>query len=196
MVLLAAFLGWMFDGVEQGLFGLTTRPALTEMLGPAAKDHIGTGTAVLVAVFLVGAALGGVAFGWLGDRIGRVRAMVWSVATYSLFSGACAFAVTPLQLAVLRFASSLGMGGEWALGVALIMEVWPARWRPLLAGLIGVAANTGFLLIALLGLGLTHFVGRVGDAMRAVHVPEHWVQKLLANSGWRMLFLLGRCRRS
>ena len=88
------------------------------------------------------------------------------------------------------------MGGEWALGVALIMEVWPGRWRPLLAGLIGVAANTGFLLIALLGLGLTHFVGRVGDAMRTAHVSEHWVQKLLANSGWRMLFLLGRCRRS
>ena len=56
MVLLAAFLGWMFDGVEQGLFGLTARPALTEMLGPAAKEYIGTGTAVLVAVFLVGAA--------------------------------------------------------------------------------------------------------------------------------------------
>jgi MFS family permease len=191
MVLLAAFLGWMFDGVEQGLFGLTTRPALTEMLGPAAKDHIGTGTAVLVAVFLVGAALGGVAFGWLGDRIGRVRAMVWSVATYSLFSGACAFVAAPWQLALLRFGSSLGMGGEWALGVALIMEVWPGRWRPLLAGLIGVAANAGFLLIALLGLGLTRFVGRVGNAMRSVHVPEHWVQKLLANSGWRMLFVLG-----
>src|SRR4051794_35725722 len=157
MVLLAAFLGWMFDGMEQGLYGLTGRPALLEMLGPGAEAHIGTWLARLAAVFLVGMALGGLTFGWLGDRIGRVRAMVWSVATYSVFSGLCGFAATPAQLAVCRFAASVGMGGEWALGVALIMEVWPARWRPVLAGLIGAAANFGFLLIALVGLGLGKF---------------------------------------
>lgn len=189
MVLLAAFLGWMFDGLEQGLFGLTARPALLEL--KVARENILFGTSVLVAVFLVGAALGGLVFGWLGDRIGRVRAMVWSVATYSVFSGLCAVAGSVWQLAAFRFLSSLGMGGEWALGVALIMEVWPARWRPVLAGLIGAAANVGFLLIAVLGLALTDFVGQVGHFLRAVHLPGPWVDNLLANSGWRMLFVLG-----
>ncbi len=58
-------------------------------------------------------------FGWLGDRLGRVRAMSLSVITYAVFTGLCGFATDPLQIAGLRFIASLGMGGEWALGVAL-----------------------------------------------------------------------------
>ncbi len=153
MALIAALLGWMFDGVEQGLFPLVARPALMELMGPDAAQQMGTWLSAVTAAFLVGAALGGVVFGWLGDRIGRVRAMAWSVLVYSLFSGLCAFVQTPWQLAVLRLIGSLGMGGEWALGVALVMEVWPSRSRPTMAALIGAASNVGFLLIALAGLG-------------------------------------------
>ena len=87
LALLAAFLGWMFDGVELGLFPLVARPALKELMGPAATEHMGTWLSAITAAFLVGAAIGGLAFGWLGDRIGRVRAMAWSVLVYSLFSG-------------------------------------------------------------------------------------------------------------
>ncbi len=103
---------------------------------------------IIIAVFLIGAATGGVLFGWLGDRIGRVRAMSLSVLVYALFTGLCGFVETPVQLGILRFIASLGMGGEWALGVALVMEVWPNRSRALMAGLIGAAANAGYLLVA------------------------------------------------
>jgi SHS family sialic acid transporter-like MFS transporter len=152
IVLAAAFLGWMFDGVEIGLFPLIVRPALQD-LGMTSDADIAKWNSVVVACFLLGAAAGGVFFGWLGDKIGRVRAMVLSILAYSLFTGACYFAVAPWQLGLFRFIASLGMGGEWALAVALVMECWPERHRPKLAGAIGAAANFGFLFIALVGLG-------------------------------------------
>ncbi len=158
MALAAAFLGWMFDGLEMGLFPLVARPALRELMGADVDLNIGLWSARITAGFLIGAAAGGLLFGWLGDRIGRVRAMVWSVLTYALFSGLCGFAESPLQIAVLRFIAALGMGGEWSLGVALVMEIWPAKSRPLLAGLIGAASNVGFLLIAVAGLAMSRFI--------------------------------------
>jgi MFS transporter, SHS family, sialic acid transporter len=165
--LAAAFLGWMFDGMELGLFPLVARPALKELLGP--DIPIGTWFSIVMSCFLVGAAIGGVVFGWLGDRIGRVKAMFWSIVVYAGFTGLCGFSAALWQLAILRFIASLGMGGEWALGVALIMEVWPVKWRPMLAGLIGAASNIGFLLIALVGLALTQWL--------------HY-------TGWRLLFFV------
>ena len=71
---------------------------------------------------------------------------------YSLFTGACYFAVAPWQLGLFLFLASLGMGGEWSLAVALVMECWPERHRPKLAGVIGAACNLGFLFIALVAL--------------------------------------------
>ena len=150
MALTAALLGWMFDGLEMGLFPLVARPALADLLNTSEESRIGLWFAVATAVFLVGAATGGVLFGWLGDRIGRVRAMTLSVLTYAVFSGLCGAATAAWHIAVLRFVSALGMGGEWSLGVALVMEVWGGRSRALLAGLIGAAANVGYMLVALL----------------------------------------------
>jgi MFS family permease len=111
--------------------------------------------AILTASFLFGAALGGLVFGWLGDRIGRVRAMVFSVLAYAVFTGVCGFAQQAWQLGVLRFLAAMGMGGEWSLGVALVMEKWSPHARPVLAGLIGAAANVGFLATSLLSFVLT-----------------------------------------
>src|SRR6266403_5503222 len=122
MALAAALLGWMFDGFEMGLFPLVARPALRDLLGSTNDQEVGVWFAVATASFLVGAATGGVLFGWLGDRIGRVRAMTLSVLTYAIFSGLCAFATTAPEIAVLRILAALGMGGEWSLGVALVME--------------------------------------------------------------------------
>ncbi|HTA28870.1 MAG TPA: MFS transporter [Candidatus Cybelea sp.] len=151
MVLLAAFLGWLFDGYEQGLFPLIARPALQNILMAAGGNEglLGKWMGCVTACFLVGAALGGLTFGWLGDRIGRVRAMSLSILTYSMVTGLGYFVQTPWELALIRFASALGMGGQWALGVALVMECWPEKWRPWLAGLMGIAANMGFLLVGL-----------------------------------------------
>lgn len=151
LVLAVALLGWMFDGAEMGLFTGVGRPALQDLLARSAigEAQIGQWLSYLTAWFLLGAACGGLLFGWLGDRIGRVRSMAASILAYSVFTGACYFAADPWQLAGLRFLAALGMGGEWALGVALVVECWPERWRPMLAGVIGAAGNLGYLLIAL-----------------------------------------------
>jgi MFS family permease len=157
MVLLAAFLGWMFDGLEMGIFPQVARPALESMLTgtvPTAdlEGAIGHWHGIIDALFLFGAALGGLVFGWFGDKIGRVRAMSISILTYSIFTGLCYFAQTPLQIGLLRFISAIGMGGEWSLGVALVMECWPERHRPILAGLIGAASNVGFSMVGIAGM--------------------------------------------
>jgi MFS family permease len=210
LAMVAAFLGWMFDGFEMGLHPLVARPALRELLQDEVRDRVRTYTesqvsdaavrarvvehlskdgpemykllteernalpdravrdgfstafegpigywnSIMNALFLVGAAAGGMVFGWLGDRLGRTTAMMYSILAYTLFTGVGGFATAAWQLAVFRFIAALGMGGEWSLGVALIMEVWPAKYRPWLAGLIGAAANVGFLLVAVVGLTL------------------------------------------
>ena len=175
LALAAALLGWMFDGFEQGIVPLVARPALVDLLhlGEQARQAAEAGDAAMraetlkrvdrevgdwngriTAAFLIGAALGGWLFGWLGDRIGRVRAMALSVLMYSAFTGLCGLAQNAVQLAGLRFLAALGMGGEWALGVALVMETWRGESRPVLAGLIGAAANVGFFLTGLAGMGL------------------------------------------
>src|SRR5829696_4853672 len=152
LVLMAAFLGWMFDGLEMGIFPQIARSALGKLLaGAANEDTIKQWHQIIDACFLFGAALGGLAFGWLGDRIGRVKAMSFSILVYSGFTGLLYFVNSPAQIAVLRFVAAVGMGGEWALGVALVMEVWDAKHRPLLAGLIGAAANVGFVAVGLIG---------------------------------------------
>src|SRR5271163_1527137 len=93
MALTAALLGWLFDGLEMGLFPLVQGPCLQELLKVSADDkEITRWIAIITSFFLIGAATGGVLFGWLGDRIGRVRAMMLSVLTYALVSGLCGFA--------------------------------------------------------------------------------------------------------
>src|SRR5262249_45511364 len=143
MALAAALLGWLFDGFEMGMFPLVGPKALDELLKShgAANATVNGWFGVIMAVFLIGAASGGVLFGWLGDRVGRVRAMSFSILTYALFTGLCGFATAPWHIAASRFVASLGMGGEWALGVSLVIELWPDRSRVFLAGLIGAAAN-------------------------------------------------------
>src|SRR5262245_25563952 len=75
LALTAALLGWMFDGAEMGVFSMVGRPAVKDLLQTTDEAQVGKWFGVILAGFLVGAATGGVLFGWLGDRIGRVRAM-------------------------------------------------------------------------------------------------------------------------
>lgn len=191
LALTAAILGWLFDGLEMGLFPLVARPALMDLLGVTAEGPVGLWLGVMIAGFLVGAATGGVLFGWLGDRLGRVRAMTLSVLTYTLFTGLCGIAADVYQLFFFRFIASLGMGGEWSLGVSLVMEVWPNRSRGWLAGLIGASANIGFTMIAVVSLGLAGVIGSLEAGLRGLGLPDPWVSSLVANSGWRVLMLLG-----
>jgi len=196
MALAAALLGWLFDGAEMGIFSLVGRSAVQDMLGYAAptveqEREIAFLFSVIIAVFLVGAATGGVLFGWLGDRVGRVRAMSLSVLTYAIFTGLCGFAQTPIQLGVLRFIASLGMGGEWALGVALVMEVWPNRSRALMAGLIGAAANCGYLLVGFLGIMLGALLEDFTIILTNIGLPDDTVTMLVKNKGWRLMMIAG-----
>ena len=195
MALIAALLGWMFDGFELGLLPLVAKPALNDLLAEAVKTNgpkfVDLWEGIWVAGFLVGMSTGGVLFGWLGDRIGRVRAMTLSVFAYSVFSGLCAFSQTAEQFFLFRFVAALGMGGEWSLGVALVMEIWPNRSRALLSGLIGAAANVGFLLVALFALGLANFIKSAEGWLMATGLPQEWVQALVAHQCWRLLMLLG-----
>lgn len=197
MALVAALLGWMFDGAEMGIFSMVGRAAIQDLLGfssPLGREQeqqVGLLFGVVIALFLIGAATGGVLFGWLGDRIGRVRAMSLSVLTYALFTGFCGFAQSPLQLGILRFIASLGMGGEWSLGVALVMEVWPNRSRALMAGLIGAAANAGYFLVGIVGICLTILLTSLADWLRTTGLPESTVAMLVANKGWRLMMMLG-----
>lgn len=192
MVLIAAFLGWMFDGFEMGLFPLIGGPALQDLLGvPRGDDSVNRWFSVIIAVFLVGAASGGVLFGWLGDKVGRVRAMSLSILTYAIFTGLCGIATEAWHVAALRFIASLGMGGEWSLGVALVIEIWPDKSRAWLAGAIGAAANVGFLLVGFISLGLGQIVEGLNGFMLTLGLPQAWVEGLLANSGWRFLMITG-----
>jgi SHS family sialic acid transporter-like MFS transporter len=190
LALVAALLGWMFDGFEIGMFPLVGRPALGELLGARPDTDINGWFGVIMAVFLVGAATGGVLFGWLGDRIGRVRAMSASILTYALFTGACGFATEAWHIAVLRFIASLGMGGEWSLGVALVNEVWPERSRNWVAGLIGAAANVGVGLVPIVSMILGTLIESVRSGLSVV-LPTTLVEPLLANQGWRFLMIVG-----
>lgn len=177
MVLAAAFLGWMFDGLEMGIFPVVARPALQELLETTNDQAVGPWMGYITALFLLGAASGGLVFGWLGDKVGRVRAMTASILTYSIFTGACYLAAAAWQLGMFRFLAALGMGGEWSLGVALVMECWPERKRPLMAGVIGAAANFGYALIGLI------------TWLKPVR-PDSWRWVMLAGAAPALLALL------
>ena len=193
LALLAALLGWMFDGMEMGLFPLVGKDALRDLLRPDTdKDIVNRWFGVILACFLVGAATGGVLFGWLGDKIGRVRAMTVSVLLYSLCSGLSAASQEAWQLGVMRFFGALGMGGEWALGVALVMELWPNTSRAWLAGWIGVFGNLGYLICGGIALGLNHTEpGQLHAWLASTGLPNDLAAALTAHRNWRLLMLSG-----
>ncbi len=150
LVLAAAFFGWMFAGLQMIIVPLVARSATIDMLGWNAAEltksqsgRVGEWFAWYICAFLMGAAAGGLLFGWLGDRIGRVKAMGFSILCYSLLTGVSYFVGSPEQLLVLRFLAAFGIGGMWPNGVALASEAWSDVSRPMLAGVIGTSANVG-----------------------------------------------------
>ena len=185
--LIAAFLGWLFDGFEMGLFPLIGKPALQDLLPQATPIVQGQWFTVIIAVFLVGAATGGVLFGWLGDKLGRVKAMTLAIFTYAIFSGLCAFVTEAWHFAGLRFVASLGMGGEWALGVALVNEIWGNKNRAWIAGMIGAASNIGFLLTGLISWKLNASLDVVSGWIHAIGLSPANTDYLLHNRAWRFI---------
>lgn len=151
-VLLAAFLAWMFAGLEISLFVLVHRQMTLELLGPDTPERdVTRWFAWFQSAFLFGAAAGGWLFGFLGDRFGRTRALGAGVLCYALGALACYFVESAGVMLAVRFLACLGVGGVWPNAVALVAEAWPNASRPFLAGVLGAAANFGFVLLGFLG---------------------------------------------
>ena len=152
LVLAAGFFGWLLAGVQLAVSSIVMRNAAADLLGVAStrEGTVGQWFGWLTSSFMLGAALGGYLLGWVGDRFGRKRAMALSVFVYSLFAGATYFAQSTPQLLILRFLTGIGVGGMWPNGIALVSEAWPNMSRPMLAGIIGTAANIGIMCFSIL----------------------------------------------
>jgi len=148
-VLVAVFVGLAFDGVELGLMPVASLSVSQSLLGAAYTPTLGGDWfARFTAALMLGAAVGGIALGNLGDRIGRTRAMGVSILFYSLFAGMGAWVKTQEQMLALRFLVGLGVGGMWPNGVALVSECWPNASRPLVSGVMMAGLNAGILLLS------------------------------------------------
>ncbi|MEI6461986.1 MAG: MFS transporter, partial [Verrucomicrobiota bacterium] len=142
----AAWLGWFFDGLDLHLYTLVATVFVAQLLAsPVAHPDVAKYGSIIQAAFLVGWAFGGAAFGLVGDRLGRSRALVLTILTYAIFTGLSFFAQTWWQLMIFRFLAALGIGGEWAVGASLLSETWPKKWRPWIAAVLQCAVNLGIL---------------------------------------------------
>ena len=129
------------------LYTIVATPFVAELLAVDQKDpSVGYYSSWIQASFLVGWALGGGLFGRLGDRLGRARALMLTILTYAMFTGLSFFAMTWWHLLICRFLAALGIGGEWAVGAALLSETWPRRWRPWIAAVLQTGVNVGIML--------------------------------------------------
>ena len=150
---IAAWLGWLFDGLDMHLYTPVALPFVAVLLGNQLGRRIDTHEDIVAqhcswiqAAFLIGWALGGAFFGRIGDRLGRSRALVLTILTYALFTGLSFFSHDWWHLMIYRFLAALGIGGEWAVGASLLSETWPTRWRPWIAAVLQSAVNVGVLL--------------------------------------------------
>src|SRR5256885_11592939 len=121
--LLAAALGWMLDAFDVMLYSLVIAFIMRDL--HMSKQSAG----LLNTLTLLASGIGGVLFGFIADRIGRTRALMLSILTYSVCSFASGLATSVLVLACLRFLLGLGMGGEWNTGATLVAETWPTHLR-------------------------------------------------------------------
>ena len=169
-VLVVAALGWLFDTMDQQLFNLARVPAMKALLKPGEEVALYGGYAT--SIFLIGWAAGGLTFGVLGDRIGRVKTMVWTILIYSLCTGLSALSVGFWDFAFYRFITGLGVGGEFAVGVSLVAEVMPNRARPYALGFLQALSAIGNITAALISMGLGQLeeTGAIGSAWRWMFV--------------------------
>jgi MFS family permease len=157
----AAQLGWMLDAMDFLLFTFALLP-IKEEFGLTAKQ-----ASLPIVIALVASAIGGIAFGRIADRIGRVRAMTISILLYSLATAGMATAQSLWQLVAWRVLVGFGMGGEWSCGSVLVAETWPAKHRAKAMGIM----QSGWAIGALIAAALSALV--------------------LERYGWRVLFLIG-----
>jgi MFS family permease len=178
-VIFAAWLGWGFDIFDGLLFNFVAPNCVPTLLGlpigsPEARSATLFWTGVLTSVLLLGWALGGVLFGRITDRVGRTRTLMLTMLLYSVGTALCAVAPNIWMLGVFRFIASLGIGGEWAAGAAMVAEVVPERRR--------VEAGAILYTSAPVGLALATFVNFQIAGVLFKADPE---------VSWRYVFLAG-----
>lgn len=172
LVLFVAWLGWVFDAMDATIYAIVLHPALEDLLrlsgsGTAANhEAIGWYGGIIFSIFLIGWAIGGIFFGIVADAIGRTKTLIATILIYALFTGLAALSQDWWHLAIYRFLTALGIGGEWAAGAAIVAETWPESKRAKAAGILQSAWAVGFFLAAACNL-------------------------LLKNYGWRALFFVG-----
>src|SRR5262249_26668534 len=165
-VLAAAKLGWMLDALDFMLYTMALNQLRSYFLfGDATAGFLGTAT-------LVVSGLGGLIFGWVADRFGRTRALMGTIAVFSLASLGAATSQSVLQLLFWRSVLGIGMGGEWASGAVLVSETWPAQLRNKAISIMQSGWAIGYILAAVLGALI------IGN-------PR------FGNEGWRWLFVVG-----
>ena len=141
--LLAAAMGWALDAFDAMLYSLV----LTQLMRDFGMSKTTSG--LLGTLTLLASGIGGVAFGFLADRVGRKRALMLSILTYSVCSFASGLATSILMLAVARFILGLGMGGEWNAGATLVAETWPTEFRAKAISIVQSSWALGFAVAAL-----------------------------------------------
>jgi MFS family permease len=154
-VLFAAWLGWGFDIFDSLLFNYVAPNAVPTLLNlqigtPAAQQATLRWTGVLTSLLLIGWAIGGILFGRVADRIGRTKTLLLTMAMYALGTAACAFAPNMATLVVFRIIASLGIGGEWAAGAAMVAEVVPEKRRVEAGAILYTAAPLGLFLATII----------------------------------------------
>jgi len=191
-VLIVAALGWLFDCLDQQLFTLARKPAMETLLVSASLDpasmtadqkkefdgKVSFYGGLSTCIFMLGWATGGLIFGVIGDRLGRAKTMMITIIIYSLCTGLSALSRGFWDFAFYRFITGLGVGGEFAVGVALVAEVMPDRARPYALGLLQALSAVGNFAAALIGIGL-------GQAQL------HMGTKLYGWEPWRWKFVIG-----
>jgi MFS family permease len=141
--LLSASMGWMLDSMDIMIYTMVLAHLMKDFMMSKATGGL------LNSLTLLASAVGGIIFGMIADRIGRVKALMGSILIYSVFTGACGFSQNVFQLAVFRVLLGLGMGGEWATGAALVSETWPAEHRGKAMGIMQSSWAVGYALAAL-----------------------------------------------
>ena len=188
IVLLIASLGWVFDIFEGQIFVASMNEAMPSLapqmegeVEDAYQGRMSFYNNVALASFLVGGAIGGIVFGMLSDRIGRKKAMTFTILFYSLFTCVSAFSMEWWHLAGLRFLVAMGVGGEWAVASSLVFEEFPKRARAHVGGIFHASSIFGTWLAIAAGafiIGNPYF-DRLADQTNIPSLP------------WRIGFALG-----
>src|SRR5258708_1558641 len=187
-VLAVASLGWLFDTMDQQLFNLARKPAIAELLhaspnDPQAALNVDEQSGFATSIFIIGWATGGIIFGILGDRIGRAKTMLWTILIYSLCTGLSALSTGFWSFAFFRFLTGLGVGGEFAVGIALVAEVMPDRARPFALGLLQALSAIGNVSAAFINMWLGHL--EQGEVFKSLTFGNEPVR------AWRVMFVVG-----